>query len=66
VPRVQALRRFRRRSPLARSPTRSTLLMLATLQKIIVANQDMSWNFRSRICTSQCNCCRTILKFLCN
>jgi hypothetical protein len=27
------------------------------LQKIIVANQDTSSNFRSRICTSQCNCC---------
>jgi hypothetical protein len=35
----------------------STLLTLATLQKIIVANQDTLSNFRSRIRTSQCNCC---------
>jgi hypothetical protein len=42
------------------------LLMLPILQKIIVANQDTLSNFRSRICTSQCNCCWTILKFLCN
>jgi hypothetical protein len=34
----------------------STLLMLVTLQKIIVANQDMLLNFCSRNCTSQCNC----------
>jgi hypothetical protein len=44
----------------------STLLMLVTLQNIIVANQGTLSNFCSRIYTSQCNCCRTILKFLCN
>jgi hypothetical protein len=44
----------------------STLLTLATLQMIIVANQDTLSNFCSRIYTSQCNCCWTILKFLCN
>jgi hypothetical protein len=63
---IQVPRGSRRRSPLARSPTRSTLLKLATLQKIIVANQDTLSNFCSRIYTSQCNCCGTILKFLCN
>jgi hypothetical protein len=57
VLRVIVLRRFRRRSPLARSPTSSTFLTLVTLQKIIVANQDTLSNFRSRVCTSQCNCC---------
>jgi hypothetical protein len=44
----------------------SILLTLAILQKIIVANQDTLSNFRSRIYTFQCNCRRTILKFLYN
>jgi hypothetical protein len=56
VLRIQVPRGSRRRSPLARSPMSSTLLTLATLQKIIVANQDTLLNFHSRNCTSQCNC----------
>jgi hypothetical protein len=35
--------------------------MLATLRKIIAANQDTLLNY-----TSQCSCYETILKFLCN
>jgi hypothetical protein len=37
-------------------PVILTLLTLATLQKTIVANQDTLSNFRSRVCTYQCNC----------
>jgi hypothetical protein len=47
---VQVPRRFRRRSPLAQLPASSTLLMLAILPKTIVANPDMSSNFRFRFC----------------
>jgi hypothetical protein len=43
--------------PLSPIADKSTLLTLAILQKIIVANQDTLSNFCSRICTSQCNCC---------
>jgi hypothetical protein len=43
--------------PLARLPASLTMLTLVTLEKIIVSNQDMLSNFRSRICTYQCNCC---------
>jgi hypothetical protein len=59
VLRIQGPRGSRRRSPLARSLMNSTLLTLATLQMIIVANhsQDILSNFRSRIYTSQYNCC---------
>jgi hypothetical protein len=57
VLRIQVPRRSRRRSPFARLPASLTLLTLATLQNIIVANHDTLLNFRSRICTYQCNCC---------
>jgi hypothetical protein len=66
VLRVQVLRRFRRRSPLARLPASSTSLILATLQKTIVANLDMLSNSRSRFCNYQCNWCRTVSKFYAN
>jgi hypothetical protein len=63
---LQVPRRFRRRSPLAQLPASSTLLMLVILPKTIVANPDMSSNFRFRFCAYQCNWCWTVLKFLCN
>jgi hypothetical protein len=65
VLRVQVLRRFRRRSPLDRLPSSSTLLTLATLQKTIVANSDMLSNSHSRFCNYQCNWCQNVSKFLC-
>jgi hypothetical protein len=37
--------------------------MLAIVQKIIAVNQDMSLNFHSRDCNSQCNCYETMSKF---
>jgi hypothetical protein len=61
--RTQALRRSRRWSLLALSLLSSTSPMLATLQKIIAANQDTSLNFHSRNCISQCNCYETMSKF---
>jgi hypothetical protein len=65
--RIQAPRGSRRWSPLAQLAPGSTLLMLVTLSKIIVANQNMSLNFHSRTLYFPDVIVRdTYVEFLCN